>query len=275
MFDRETLKALQESQAIKAAMGTLEESHITKELIALPSDFKLNDLERYLPARRRARGTMSTTVLDSFTGYTKAHAESGASVFVNPDNMSATAVLNLGTPDSPGHADNKAKLELKRTAAFTALLSIATGNPVKQATVAEFLEDWPDQIKCNNADGSIAISKAVQAVRKITIESICKSENTEQQLSASRSAFESVQATSGDPIPTLIDFKCQPYPDLFERTFTLRLTVQTGGDKPAIALRIVKAEQHNEEMAHELADLIVTAFNAEIPVLIGGYSKTE
>jgi len=276
MFDKETLTALQEPASIIAASAAIENQSITDNLVALPSDYKLHNLEQYLQVRRRARGLMATAILESFTDYTKAHAEAGASVFVNPDTMSATAVLNLGTPNEPGHADNRAKLEVKRTAAFSALLAVASGSGIQQATVAEFLEDWPDQVKCHNADGTIPISKAIQAVRKITIESIRKSENAEQQLSASRSAFESVQATSADPIPTLVEFVCQPYPDLMERVFTLRLAVKTGGDKPAIALRIIKAEQHNEEMARELADLITAGFDGvEIQVLIGGYSKTE
>ena len=117
MFDKETLTALQEPASIIAASAAIENQSITDNLVALPSDYKLHNLEQYLQVRRRARGLMATAILESFTDYTKAHAEAGASVFVNPDTMSATAVLNLGTPNEPGHADNRAKLEVKRTAA--------------------------------------------------------------------------------------------------------------------------------------------------------------
>lgn len=276
MFDKETLIALQESQSISAASSSLSAAGSTCDVSALPSDYKLHDLEKFLPARRRARGLMITSALDSFSEYTKAHAESGTSVFVNADEMKATAVLNLGTPDAPGHADNGAKLEVKGTAAFSALLFIANGGPVKQAAVAEFIEDWPDQVKCSNEAGAITSSKAVAAVRKLTIETMRKLESEEQQISASRSAFESVQAISKDPIPTIIEFKCQPYADLNKRTFAVRLGIRTDGDKPIITLRIIKSEQHFEEMAVELADLISASFDGEsIPVLIGKYSKTE
>lgn len=261
---------------MRMAQTALEESNHTKEAVALPSDYKLHDLEKLLPLRRRARGTMSTTALESFTDYTKAHAEPGASVFVDADHMSATAVLNLGTPDAPGHADNRAKLTLTRTAAFSALLSLATGASLKQATVAEFLEDWSLEIACMNDAGGIATPKAIAAIRKLTIETMRKLESEEQSLSASRSAFESVQATSKEPIPTTILFMCQPYKDLNERTFALRLAIQTSGDKPSVSLRIVKAEQHNEEMANELAALIGANFSGEgVPVLIGAYAKAE
>lgn len=278
MFDKETLTALQESESIKAALASVKDAIEISEgsVAALPSDYKLHNMESYQSLRRRARGLMTTSALDAFSEYTKAHAESGTSVFVNADEMKATAVLNLGTPGEPGHADNGAKLEVKRTASFGALLFIANGGPVKQTAVAEFIEDWPDQIKCCNEAGAITNSKAVAAVRKLTIETMRKLESEEQQISASRSAFESVQATSKEPIPTIIEFKCQPYADLHERTFAVRLGIRTDGDKPIITLRIIKFEQHFEEMAVELADLISASFDGEsIPVLIGKYSKTE
>lgn len=276
MFDKEAITALQEGKSISAAAVALSTSCDTNDLTALPSDYKLHDLEKYKPMRRRERGTMNTNVISAFTGYVTDHVEPGATVFVNADEMSATAVLNLGTPCVPGHADNRAKLTLKRTAAYSALISIATGAGYKQAQIAEFLEDWPEHIQCVNDSGSITLPKAIAAIRKLSIEAIRKIENSEQQLSASRSAFESVQTTSVDPLPTVIMFDCQPYADLKARTFALRLNVQTGGEKPTISLRIVKTEQHAEGMANELGYLIAHAFDgASIPVLLGSYSKAE
>lgn len=272
MFTLETLKALQESQSITAADAAIKVAENT--VTALPSDYKLHDLEKYMNFRRRALGVMSTASLESFTAYTVRHAENGASVFVDSASMCAIAVLNLGTPDEPGHADNEAKLELQRTAAFKAVLGIATGTGYKQATIAEFIEDWPDQVKCYNADGAITNGKAIAAIRKLTIETMRKLESEEQQLSTSRSAFESVQATSKEPIPTVIEFKCQPYADLNERTFALRLAVKTECDKPTISLRIVNFERHSEDMANELVALIAAGFDGgDIAVLIGSYSK--
>lgn len=275
MFTKEAIVALQEAKSIASAADALNTSCDTLDLTALPSDYKLHNLEEFKSLRRRARGLMTTQVISAFVEYTNCHAEPGASVFVSPDEMSATAVLNLGRPTEPGHADNRAKLTLKRTAAYNALVNIATGVGYKQAQIAEFLEDWPEYVKCFNDAGDITLPKAIAAIRKLTIESIRKLENTEQQLSASRSAFESVQATSVDPLPTIIVFKCQPYADLSTREFVLRLNVQTGGDKPTISLRIVKAEQHAEDMANELGALIRKEFQGdEMPVLLGGYSKS-
>lgn len=277
MFDKDTLTALQESQAIQSAAACIANSALAKDIVALPSDYKVHDLEQFLPERRRARGVMSTNSLAAFAGYTKQHAEPGASVFVDQDAMAATSVLNLGSPAEPGHADNRAKLSLKKTAAYSALLNVATGQGHKQVTVAEFLEDWPDEVSCFNEAGPITNTKAIAAVRRLTIESMRKLESSEQSLSATRSAFESVQATSADPIPTTVVFKCVPYAELAERLFSIRLSIQTGGTNPTISLRVIKAEEHAEQMAEELAVMIENEFeNGEIepiPVMLGTYSK--
>lgn len=275
MFDKEAIEAINEGTGIYQASNAVADAFESERLVvALPEKFKTHDLEQYLPKRRRARGVMTTDNLASFTDYTKAHAEPGASVFVDAEHMQAVAVLNLGTPDAPGHTDNRAKLCLKRTAAFTALLAHANANGrgMTQTAASEFLEDWPEHIKCFNSEGEISPPKAIAALRKLSIEAMRKIESSEQSLSASRSAFESVQATSADPIPTTIYFKCVPYQDLAERLFVLRLGVLTGGDKPSITLRIVKAELHNEEMAQELASLTRDALAGSFPVMLGEYA---
>ena len=100
-------------------------------------------------------------------------------------------------------------------------------------------------------------------------------EATEQQLSATRSAFESVSATSTEPLPTTIYFSCVPYHGLSERQFVLRLGVLTGAKEPAIVLRIVNKEQHEEEMAAELSELVANNLkDSGVPVMVGRYQAT-
>lgn len=271
MFDATAIEKLSEAEAISAAASATE-AGLHTGLVALPSDFTVHDLEKHQEHRRRARGVMGTSVIADFATYVLQHKEEGATVFIDPDAMTATAVLNLGAPDAPGHADNTAKLGLKRTAAYAALRNIATGAGHKQTTIAEFFEDWPGELEFfREEEGRIAAPKAIAAVRKVTIEALRKLESTEQSLSASKSTFEAVTASSSEPIPTTIYFNCVPYADLTARTFVMRLTIGTGGEKPTIGLRIVKQEEHDEEMARELAALVVEAV-PETPALIGSYS---
>lgn len=277
MFDREAIEVLQEGCAIDEANNALSGSADSFHVVALPSDYQTHDLEQYLPNRRRMRGTMTTPSLASFANYTQEHAEHGATVFIDSESMKASAVLNLGMPDAPGHADNRALLAPHKTAAYEALSKIQ-GSPRGQKDVAEFLEDWVGHIECFRESELVAPNKAIAAIRSVTIEALRKLENTEQQLSASRSTFESVSATSTHPLPTTIYFKCLAYADLSERTFVLRLGVLTSNDKPSIVLRIAKLEEHQEDMAQELATRIIDAVATdgnEISVLVGSYAAAR
>jgi uncharacterized protein YfdQ (DUF2303 family) len=268
MLTEQAVEKLQQGAAIAQANIAMAQA-----FAALPSDFALHDLERFAPTRRRARGTFSTPFIAAFCAYLIKHAEAGATAFVNPERINSTAVLNLGSPTEPGHADNLAVLAPTKTAAYAALTSVANGGGQAQRTIAEFLEDWAGQIQCFNDAGEIQPGQAVAAVRKITIEALRKQESQEQSLSATRSALESVTASSTEPLPTVIYFRCLPYAELRERTFVLRLGVLTGDKAPSIVLRIVKPEEHAEQMSQELAELIEQglAEKGAITTVVGGY----
>lgn len=282
MFDKEAIKELTRAEAISAAGTAMHGATETDGLAALPNDFEIHDLEKHLPTRRRARGSMQTAVVEHFAGYVASHAEEGATVFVDKARMQAVAVLNLGKPDAPGHADNQAVLALDKTAAYIALGELmrkSTATGLSQRDLAEFMEDWDPAIGCIDANGSwMSTKKAIDAVRRITIDSARKTESAEGQLSAERSAFESVAASSaGNPLPATITFKCEPYNGLIERAFDMRLSVRTGdATKPALSLtlRLVKGEEHTEQMANELAALVKQAIEGT-PVYVGSYSAKQ
>lgn len=267
---RESLTATAVHQAVQEAIATGQGT------TALHEDVKVHDLESYLPTRRRARGTMQTAYVAPFAEYAAAHGDYGATVFVDAEHMAATAVLDLGTTDSPGHADNRAKLVPIKTAAYAALLGI-NGRPQSQQQLAEFFEDWGSgaRVQFFGADGQIATGKALAAVRRITIENLRKVESEEQQLSANRTAFESVKASSQEPIPTTIYFATKPYADLQERTFVLRLSILASDKAPMLVLRIQNLEAETEEMGNELAGLVRAAIGDAMPVLLGSYSKAQ
>ena len=274
------------SQAIAAAAEATQQALDDNGLVYLPSDFTAHDLEDLLPLRRRARGKFDTPFVGAFAGYTASHAQQGATVFVDATAMTATAVLDLGTPDYPGHAQQLARLTPIKTAAFAALLQLDGRNKTQQQ-LAEFIEDWGDLagMKFFRDSDEIPKAKAVAAIRRITIESARKVETEEQQLSAARTAFESVAATSTEPLPTLVYFSAKPYADLAERLFVLRLAILTGDKAPALVLRVQNMETHTEAMGQELSHLVREAISETvwhgtdatdsqpIPVLLGSYTR--
>lgn len=277
MFDKSAIEALQFAASITNAHTALDAALLDRHaapVVALPSDFKLHELEDHLPGRSRARGAMETTSLESFANYIRQHAGAGCTVFVDAVNMRARAVLNLGTSLAPGHADDVATLKPEKTAPYTALLQ-ATTSGISQKAAAEFLEDWSGEVECFNDAGLIAPKLAIGAIRRISIEGARKVESEVQNLSATQSAFESVIATSKDPIPTLIYFTCQPYADLPGRAFVMRLGITTGDKDPRIVLRIIKDEEHREEMAAELCERITELIGDAAQTVIGTYTRKD
>lgn len=269
------VKTMAEGLTAAAVHNNVKEAVLTSwGATALHEDYKVHDLEHLLPCRRRARGTMSTAYVGPFAQYATAYADPGAAVFVDAEHMAATAVLDLGTKETPGHTDHRAKLQPTKTAAYAALLTL-NGRAQSQQTLAEFFEDWGSVAVLNffTPDGEISMGKALAAIRRITIENLRKVDSEEQQLSANRTAFESVKASSQEPIPTTIYYTCKPYADLVERTFVLRLSILTGEKAPSLVLRIQNLEAHIEAMGSEMAELVRTAISGAMPVLLGSYSK--
>lgn len=271
MFDKEAIEALQYGGGINEASSAVRDAYGTTNLVSLPDNFNLVDLEKYLPNRRRARGSMETSNIKAFATYVTLHMQVGTTVFVSHKSMVANAVLNLGTPFAPGHADDRAQLKPDMTAAYAALRQVAQGQALDQARVAEFMEDWPGCITCYNEAGELSHKHAIAAVRNITIEGLRKVEASVEQLSATKSTFEAVTATGKEPLPTFIYFACEPYHGFESRTFVMRVGIRTN-DKPALTLRIVNAELHEEEMAQELCQKVSDAIGDTCPVLVGDYT---
>ena len=243
------------------------------DVAALPNDTKVLELEQFKPRRNRFRGKFATSSVEDFVNYTEAKADLGAECFVYPDDMTATAVLNLGSINAPGHADSLAKMKLKTTAAFDAI-NKTDGAARSQQQLAEWLEDWRDSVQgLTNDEQALTANQVIAAIRRITIKAGSTSDHTEGQLSATRSSLEQVEASSNnEPLPSFILFKCTPYQGLAERTFVLRMSLRTVEDNPLLSLRIIRPEQHEEEMAEEFAGLLQEKFGDTLPVTIGAFS---
>jgi uncharacterized protein YfdQ (DUF2303 family) len=271
VFNKEAIQEIMRAAAISQAADALNQvARHEAPVVALPSDFQVHDMERFQGTRRRARGNMETPALSDFAKYVEEHQESGAAVFVNIGAMTATAVLNLGLPHAPGHADNRALYAPPQLAAYKAMGAIG-GRASTQQDVAEFLEDWPGHWQAVHESEPMTIPATIAAVRNITIEAMKKADATVSQLSSSQSAFEQVKASSGgSKLPTHIHFKCEPFLGFEPRTFVMRLAIRASDKAPAIVLRVVNIEQHMEEMGQELATK-VRAIMGALPVHLGTY----
>lgn len=275
MIDKDSIDTILASHGTAPLRAAIAEAMANDGLVGVPSFMRVTDLEGYMPNRRRLSGRFYTDSALHFAEYVDKHKEEGAAVFINTDNMKATGVLNLGTPEAPGHGDNLALLSKRISPEYSALLQIASGTAKSQRDVAEFIEDWQLNITCADDTDEIPNKQAIAAVRSITIEALKRQEATEEKLSASKSAFESVQATSKEKIPTLIEFKCNPYNDLPEQVFRVRVGILTT-DKPQLVLRIAMLDKHKQQMGEDFKSEIETVMGENsVPVYLGEYGHLD
>ena len=244
-----------------------------RSAISLPMNTKIEDLEKFMAFRRRYRGVMKTPQIDQFAEYAnQTAAEVQANIgpnspavpcFVDPENMTAKTFFDLGTTEEPGHGDHTAILSLLKTAAFEELLS-KNGRAMDQKELAEWLEDWAPQLKVTADDGKeLNLPAAVAAVRRITIGAKSESTNEERTFGGRRSAMSEVEAHNKDTLPAFIEFTCEPYHGLDERTFRLRVSLITS-EPPKLIMRIVRLEHHQEEMAKEFREHLVHALDGNL-----------
>lgn len=278
MFDQSAIMQLTKAEASKVLNEAVVASLVTNGIAVLPDDFKTKDLEAYLPERRRARNSFATGYVADFAKYVNTHKEAGCSIYVNADAMSATAVLNQGSPEHPGHCDNKATVKLQKLALFSDILKLCEGGAISQRTFAQWIEERKEATKALDADqAELALTSVVTGIRSVTIERASSASNSVQALSAERSEMESVMAKAKDEkdkLPTYLKFNTKPYKELAEREFFVQVNLITSGREPSFSFSLWGIEQHFEEMAEQFAALTTTAFADEgaPPVLIGSLS---
>ena len=278
MFDQSAIQQLSQAEASRAHNDALREALQGKGVAVLHEDFNHLDLESFLPERRRARNLFSTGYVADFVKYVNTHKEAGCTIYVDADSMSATAVLNQGSPEHPGHCDNKAKVKLQRLALFSDILALCAGGAISQRLFAQWIEERKEFVKSLDSEQKEQVlSNVVTGIRSVTIERASSASNSVQALSAERSEMESVMAKAKDAdsqLPTYLKFNTKPYKELPERDFFVQVNLITSGLEPNFSFSLWGAEQHREEMAEQFSVLTADAFAAEDapPVLIGTFS---
>jgi uncharacterized protein YfdQ (DUF2303 family) len=259
-MDKSAIEQLQKEQAIVNANNAINELLLDEKLLALPESFNIHSLEKHNASRWRFRGQLETKSIDAFASYATNNAEDGAATFIDADAMKAKLVINLGSKSAPGHCDHYARVSLEKSAPYLSLLAI-NDTRKSQKEIAEFIEDWRNFLTASseeNEEGNfepISIIKALHAVRKITIEAKSTSDSEQRTFGASSASMESIDVKSLDMPPAFFHFTVEPYLGLSERIFTLRLSVIT--DRvPVLVLRIVRFEEHKEQMAKEFQAVI-------------------
>jgi len=248
--------------------------------IILAPEQQLTNVEHLYPNRSRFRGILNTSSLADFAEYTKersAELSLTVPVFIDPDSVKATAFFNLGSREHPGHGDDRAQLALRKTAAYAAVVDLVQ-RPIDQRSFAEFVEDWRDVIKAFtgvNEDGSYQVStipRAIMAVRKVTIESLSRSDTAVGDMSATQSTLASIEAKSVEALPIALGFRCVPYEGLPERELVLRVSILTGAKEPMFRVRLVRAEDVLERIAQDFKAVLAEKLSGSSSLTVGVFT---
>ena len=271
-MDKSAIEQIQQCHTTDVLNAALDQEDLAVPILVAPDNYKIHDLESKLTGRVRYRGKFETRIPESFISYCADHDVVGAVCFVDPESMNAVSVLNLGTESAPGHGDFTATLNMKRTAEFTALLEV-NGKKVTQRTLAEFVEDWRHCFAAVDNEGNpVNLSRAIIAIREMTIEAKSKSEFEARDYVSAKSSLESIEASSRHTLPASLLFTCVPYNGLQARDFELRVSVIASSEDPQFTVRIKRLEWVQEEMGKELADLIEdAATDLDMAVTIGTF----
>ncbi|PXV60697.1 Uncharacterized conserved protein YfdQ, DUF2303 family [Dyella jiangningensis] len=266
----ENIELIQNTAVEAAGKRLLSATNLPRAVI-VDGDQEVKSLEHLQPGRHRFRGQMTTNVMADFCAYVKGVAgDKAVPGFVNVQGMTAKVFFNLGSETAPGHGDWTATLGLQPTAAYKALQE-AAGRRFDQAGLIDWIEDWNDVLVADFTEGNASLTRAIAAVRKLKISTKSEATHTTQDFSASRSALEEVEASGADVLPVGFRLATEPYDGLTSRSFSLKLSVLTGGDKPALTLRWLRKEQQLEQIAREFKSVLVEQLGPSATLAIGAF----
>jgi len=250
-------------------------------VVALPEGLSLENIERFMPVKNRYTGYFKTHLLDEFARYCKLGKDAGASpVFVDANRMSARRIFDLGNEENPGHCENMAELELKRTPAFRFLCeAISDKSPTQpvygQLSLVNMIHDWREHITVKATDGkTIPVPTAMNLIRGINIEASLDQSHSVDNFGESSSSMEQIEAKArGDKaLPAGLEFKCVPYYGLQERKFEIQISIHLEKDKkPQLKLRVMGRDVIAEHIEQEFSDKIAKVFTDK-SVVIGSFS---
>lgn len=239
---------------------------------ALQDDYEVVSLEQYADAPMRFHGSFVTGSIVDFIRYANDNKQADSALFINADNNRACLIIDHGTHTLPKHGAHKATLDLQSTAAWRAVRSLS-GDRLSQQKMAEWIEEWADNISIEDEDGeNMTIAQATAAIRRIEIKGKSEREFEDNESSRRVSAMEQIEAKMRGKQPKTIRFTCVPF-DGFEPTQAeVRISVIASKDEPTIVARIVRFEKLIEAIQEELKQKLIDGI-ADVPTYIGYFDK--
>jgi len=232
----------------------------------IPKDWKLESLEPYLYRPVRHRNTYKTGDLGSFISYIcdQESNNSTSVIYIDPDEMAATAILDHGTPDAPSFGTHRAILDMNKTPEFLDL-TFRNGIPYAQQDFIDWVQDWEPILTFQNDGKPVEIKQVLAAVRRLTITAKRAATSQVGDYKTEKTALQSVEieADNNLALPDTLTMTCIPYDGLEETRIDCRMYARTG-DEPQILYRIIGLERLMKDTAEQMKMRI----SVETPSLI-------
>ncbi len=263
--------AIQEIAKLTLATNQLLSDH---HAVVIPKDSKIEDLYYLQDTPRFFDAQFTTPVLSEFTDYVNQHAIDDTHVFINPEEMSATAIIDIGTHEAPQWGHHRAGLQLIKTPAYAALVHLADC-PLAQQEFIDFAEDWQDNISFYFGEVTLAsdvpFAKVISLLRKLKVNANQSSEQAVGNFNANRSALESIEITAGsEELPAGFVFKAIPYEGFKEVAFTCQLRAINQEKGVQLKYRIGQLALINESIANQIREKLVDGLqSADCSIFIG------
>lgn len=243
-------------------------------LMAGPGKTEVAGIEHLHAGRARFRGSMSTASVRDFVKYVEARKGSpqGFICADHIEHLSCNVFFNLGDAAAPGHGDDLAILKPKMLPAFSAMRAI-NGQRLTQQALIDWIEDWHHIVTAQKPgdDGAyMEASAAVNGIRTLKLDTKGQQTSTVNNFGATRSALEEIEANRDGTMPGFLSIRTAPFDGFAIRTFVLRVSVLTGGDKPALTLRWQQQENQCEEIAQEFKEMLLCDLGGLIDSMVVG-----
>jgi uncharacterized protein YfdQ (DUF2303 family) len=217
----------------------------------IPQGSQSVSLEKFQAQPTRHRAVFNSARVEEFIGYCNDYATTGDSaVFINPNDMTAIAVF-----DYSGWGQHRAILKLEATPEYSSIMNKPKTIFI-QSGLREWLEDFGESIQPMQNGVELKLNIATQAVAKVSINKTGKDTFTDGDFSATRSAFEEIEAKSGveSGLPTHFLLTAPLFEGLEPRQINLKFAVitQEKTDKPVFALRIIGLDALLKAVAKEV-----------------------
>lgn len=269
-IEKTAIEHLQKSANMLELDQKLQEQNTNSTLMLIPEGFKVKDLEEHMQHRDSYRFSFNTKSIEDFVEYSAEFDKEGAKCFVDSDSMSAKVIFDIGTEEVPSHQRNKAGLQLDKSSAYKKILSIH-GDHMIQREASDFIEDFAEFMTIATDSGeAMTVAQAANAINSITIESARSLSSEVGDFANSMSATEREEIKGASKFPSRIGFVCIPFLGLDKRSFTIKISILTGGDRPKLSFRIIQLEPQQEDIAKEFKENLVEKFkDSKLKTFIG------